>query len=266
MKTNPTIYLLFSLIVLLLTEKVFSQVIDVTKMTDADREWSEGTITLTSGEKIKGLLKLNTRTGLLAYENGATSRSFTPRNVLLFEYFDEVLKQKRSFISVTYKADPAGKKKGKGSASENGAPQFYEILIECKTFALLSSIGRMDVTTKAGTTYTGVPASNNFFSQPSGNLDPNQITTTYSQVESLFLFDADGNITPLVDITHKEIDGTFYDRQKTKSKKLDSNAIENYTAPHFEKLEEYAREQKLSFKQKDDLIKILDYYKLIAEQ
>lgn len=90
--------------------------------------------------------------------------------------------------------------------------------------------------------------------------------TTYSQTETLLIFDADGNITPLLDITSSETDGTFFDTSKTKSKKLDNSAIEKYTAPHFEKLEEYANAQKLSFKRKDDLIKILDYYKLIAEQ
>lgn len=48
MKNNRTIYLLFSVIVLLATEKVFAQVIDVTKVTEEDKEWSEGAITLTS--------------------------------------------------------------------------------------------------------------------------------------------------------------------------------------------------------------------------
>lgn len=263
MKNNRTIYLLFSVIVLLSTEKVFAQVIDVTKVTDADKEWSEGAITLTSGETLKGLVKLNTKTGLLAYENGTTSKSFTPRNVLMFSYFDEVLKQKRSFIAVTYKSEPTNKKKGKGSVSENGIPQFYEILIECKNFALLSSTGRMNLRTTDGSAYSGVPASNMPIPTPVFSNGP---TTTYSQTETLLIFDADGNITPLLDITSSETDGTFFDTSKTKSKKLDNSAIEKYTAPHFEKLEEYANAQKLSFKRKDDLIKILDYYKLIAEQ
>jgi hypothetical protein len=67
-------------------------------------------------------------------------------------------------------------------------------------------------------------------------------------------------------VTNNEFDGLLIDHKKSKAKKLDTDALESYTAPNYEKLKDYAKENKLKFKKKEDLIKILEYYRtLIAE-
>ena len=251
---------LFTLLVVIGVTPAIAQEIDITKVAAEDVEWSEGLIYLASGEKLSGLVKLNTRTGLLAFESGATSRSFTPRNVSAFEFFDVVQNKKRSFISVDYEAF---KSTGNNSvASKNQkftpstTPQFFEILIEFPSFALLSSIGQMQVKTN-----TNTPG---YYDQTSDSWKQTGLvnhSTTYSQTDRLFIFDADGNISLLVDITDKETDRLIFDSKKTISKNYDNNLLEQYTKPHFEKLKTYAKESKLSFKKKEDLVQVLEYYK-----
>lgn len=235
-----------------------AQTLDVDRLSESDKDWNEGKIYLTSGETLTGLVKLNTKTGLLAFESGSTSKSFTPRSVISFEYFDAELQAKKSFISVTYKSESTSGKKSKAPASENGLPQFYEILIECKDFALLASSSKMNL--KMNHTPGGYTNA-----QTGVGIGLNNSSTTYSQTESLLIFDAEGIITPVLDITHTEIDQTLFgSSEKTKSKKLDNSAIEKYTTPHFEELEEFVRERKLSFKRKDDLIRILEHYNSLS--
>lgn len=88
--------------------------------------------------------------------------------------------------------------------------------------------------------------------------------TTYSQTERLFIFDDNGNINLLLDITDKETDRMIFDSKKTSIKNRDNDLLEQYTTPHFEKLKAFAKENKLSFKKKDDILKILEYYKQLA--
>lgn len=235
------------------------------KAVEEDFEWNQGTVTLTDGSTLTGLIKLNTKTGLLGYESGSTSKSYTARNVIGFSFFDDVENQTRNFISVTYKSTvpkkngtfAAMKKNREKTISETGTPQFYEILVECKNFALLSTIGQMRVQTNAGSPI-GIATTSGVAVGTTGS------STKYEQTESLLIFDVDGNVIPVLDITNSETDHAIFDSKKTKTKKRDKSVIEEYTETHFEQLEEYAKERKLSFKKKDDLITILEYYKTIS--
>jgi hypothetical protein len=262
---KASIYCVFIVLASFFTENAFSQKVDINKATIEDAEWNQGTIMLTDGKTITGLVKLNTKTGLLGYESGANSKSFTARNVIGFEFFDAVENRKRSFLSVDYKdaapkddgAFAALKKSKQKTVQETGIPQFFEILVECKTFALLSTVGQLHITTSAGNEMgvspgTGIP------------IYPSSPSTTYSQTETLLIFDADGVVTPLLDITSTETDRLIFDDARTKTKKLDNSIIEKYTTPHFEQLKEYAKERKLSFKKRDDLVQILEQYKSIS--
>lgn len=264
---KASIYCLFIVVASFFTENAHSQTVDMNKATTEDAEWNQGTIMLMDGKTITGLIKLNTKTGLLGYESGASSRSFTARNVLGFEFFDAVENRKRSFLSVDYKDTKpkddgtfaAMKKNKQKTVQEMSVPQFFEILVECKTFALLSTLGQLHITTSSGNAMgvspgTGIP------------MYPTSNSTTYSQTERLLIFDADGIVTPLLDITNSETDRLIFDDSRTKTKKLDNSVIEKYTTPFFDQLKEYAKEKKLSFKKRDDLVQILEYYKSISTE
>ena len=264
---KASIYSLFIVLASFFIENAFSQDVDINKATAENSEWSQGTIMLTDGKTITGLIKLNTKTGLLGYESGASSKSFTARNVVNFEFFDAMENRKRSFLSVDYKtltpkddgAFAVLKKNKQKTAAEMSVPQFFEVLVECEAFALLSTVGQLNVKTSSGGVMGASPATG----APMFTTPP---STTYSQTETLLIFDADGIVTPLLDITSSETDRLIFDDARTKTKNLDNSVIEKYTTPYFEQLKEYAKERKLSFKKRDDLVQILEHYKSISSE
>ncbi len=118
---KASIYCLFIVVASFFAENAHSQNVDINRMTAEDSEWNQGTITLTDGKIITGLVRLNTKTGLLGYESGASSKSFIARNALGFEYFDAVEIRKRRFLLLITKVKrkktmvrlPEGKRKNK---------------------------------------------------------------------------------------------------------------------------------------------------------
>ena len=73
--------------------------------------------------------------------------------------------------------------------------------------------------------------------------------------------DTKGTIKPYLKIIATEVDGVFYNISKTKNKMIDDDLLEEFVGPNNnKKLVSYAKENKLSFKRKSDLIKILGYY------
>src|SRR5690606_22337463 len=86
------------------------------------------------------------------------------------------------------------------------------------------------------------------------------VTLTFS--ETLYLRDSEGNIKPYLRIENKDIDGRVFDRKRTKSKVLDSDLLVNVLRKDvLEKLEKFASENKLSFRDKDNLLEIFRFCK-----
>ncbi len=74
--------------------------------------------------------------------------------------------------------------------------------------------------------------------------------------------DSETNIHPYVRIVETDIDGVFYDRKKTKNKLLDNDLLKEFVGQEMnDKLIMYAKQQDLSFKDKNDLMKIFEYYR-----
>jgi hypothetical protein len=236
------------------------QTVDVTKAIVEESEWSEGTVFLKNGNQLVGLLRLNTKTGLLAFESGATSKTFNPRTAIGFEFFDAVQVKKRSFISADYenptppKNNPFSSEKGTQLAAK--VPQFFELLMEFSSFVLLSTFSQVQIESKTIYPYNNGVTSQNTMIDPS---------TTYSQSETIFIMDQNQKLLPVLQVTNREVDSWLIDSKKSKSKNIDDeNVLETFTAPHFHELEKYAKENKLSFKKKVDLFKILEYYKTLT--
>jgi hypothetical protein len=244
---------------------IFAQFeVDYSRIADNHVEWNEGTILLMDGRKFSGLLKYNSKTGLLGFESGAVSKSFTARTVMSFTFFDAALGKNRNFISVEYQnlnvKDNASLNplKSKGAVELRPVAQFFEVLFEAKTFALLSASSSVQVKTREP----------GYMPDASGGsqMVPFSAGTTYSQTEMLFIFDDEGNIKKWIEITNKEIDAYLFEKKSTKRTNLEKDILEDYTAPHYQELKEYAKKNKLSFKKKEDILNILEYYNsLIAE-
>jgi hypothetical protein len=249
--------------ILLLSTLAFSSIAQKKKKENANdakllsdhAEWSEGSILLSDGDELKGLVKYNDRNGILSFQDGGDARVFTPLRVSAFEFFDERLQKQRVFYTLTYE----------DVETSMDRPLFFEVLKEYKDFAILSRANRIDVTQKADfspwDSYSqGAGSYNNSMIGPNSN-----VKLVVSQSEIIYIMKSTGEINPYFMIVNEE-DGQksfIYTGKdtKTKNKMLDRDLLEEFVPPErYEKLKDYARENKLSFKKKDDFLKILGYY------
>jgi hypothetical protein len=208
--------------------------------------WSEGSILTNEGAELFGLLRYNDKSGLLSYENGNRSSTYTARGVVAFEFFDDRIQKQRVFYSFPYE-DVHGIKR----------PLFFEVVMEFKEFAVLSKVDPIDISHKTVSTGGGFNPATNTITH--GNNYGTSIEI--SQTETIYLMDSETNIKPYVRIVETDIDGVFYDRKKTKNKMLDNDLLAEFVGKEVnEKLVDFAKEQDLSFKDKNDLMRIFSYY------
>jgi hypothetical protein len=217
----------------------------------AGPEWFDGSLMLTSGKELRGLIKYNDKTDIVSVENGQLSKSFTARHVRAFEFFDEVNKQQRIFYSVEIEDRIYNVKR----------PLFFEVLADLKDFALVSKVAPIRIDKREYATpamfnpATGHFSAGRYYGYPS----------TISYTETLFLLSKEGEMRPIIEISQREIDGMFIDRSITKNRILDEEAFKRFTAPHYGQLMHYAKKNDLSLKEKPDVIALLQYYKELAK-
>jgi hypothetical protein len=211
-----------------------------------DAEWFEGSILLTDGTELQGLVKYNDNTGVLSFQDGADSKVFTSSRVAGFEFFDESLQKQRIFYTFEYE----------DARTSINRPLFFELVRDYKSFAILSRLEQLDLEEKAYTTY-----------QPNGIGIPNNTNTrlVVSQTETIFLMSSDGEIMPYFKIVKKEDDNFFLGNDiKATNKMMDEDLLSQFVGESkYKKLEDYAKQNGLKFKQKDDFLKILEYYDTI---
>lgn len=210
---------------------------------DHDIEWSEGTITVTNGQVLKGLIKYNSKTGLLKYEGGKETKVLTARGVTMFDYFDEIRNTHRKFYSI--------------DAEDNKGvvrPQFFEILKELKNFAVIFTQNPMELRYKPS---WGV-GSSDFF----GNQQYNRQKIRSAQTDIIFLVDETQELYPYLTITYEEVPRDLIEgsKSKVKTKLVGEKFLKSMTGDHFEKIQEYARANRLRFDEREDFLMIMDYY------
>ena len=238
-------YSLFSLVVILLSstfsvsgqEKINEELMP-------DIEWGEGSIMLNDGTEIKGLIRYNDKNGLVSYERGNDNRSFTARSIMGFEFFDHVLQRQRVFYTIQH---DDGKATGK-------RPLLFEVLKDFKDFSVLSKMNPVEIKQKQNqhTVWNGTT-----------NITVDGGTTTHiNHTETVYILDETGELKPYLEITRKVVDRLWYDRTRMKSKVIDEDVFKShFTEPGYSKMLQYAKAENLEFTIKEDLLKILEYYK-----
>ncbi|MBX2967423.1 MAG: hypothetical protein KF845_14870 [Cyclobacteriaceae bacterium] len=212
-------------------------------------EWGEGSIMLNDGNELKGLVKYNDKNGVLSYENGNDSRSFTARSVLGFEVYDNVARQQRVFFSLEYE-DP------KNSTSR---PHFFELIKDLKFFAVVSKKDPVSMKERQA-----APAG--FSSSGFGVAVGGMTETIYKQTETIYLLNTNGKVDPYLTLTQKDTDGAWFDSSNSKNKVVGKNLLSEYIGEDFSLIESYANQNRLSFKKKEDLLKIFDYYDQLLKE
>lgn len=224
---------------------MFVSALDAQDLTlaDHDIEWSEGTITVTNGQVLKGLIKYNSKTGLLKYEGGKETKVLTARGVTMFDYFDEIRKTQRKFYSI--------------DAEDNKGvvrPQFFEILKELKNFAVVFTQNPMELRSKPG---WGLGSSDLF-----GNQQYNRQKIRSVQTDVIFLIDETQELYPYMTITYEEVPRDLVEgsKSKVKTKLVGEKFLKTMTGEYFEKIHDYARTNRLRFDERDDFLMIMNYY------
>jgi hypothetical protein len=199
-----------------------------------ESEWSEGTIAMNDGTELKGLLRFDDRLAILAYQNGNDSRTMTPQSVTAFNFFDPSSEKQRSFYTLDYEDPVQGRKR----------PYFFEVLIEFKTFAVISKIDAIKMKGDVGF----------------DNLIDNSYKADIRQTETIFFLNDQGAIEPYLQVMRKLVDRIMYDYKRTKAAIIDKKILDRYfTKEEIDKMETYAVQNELNIKVKEDFVKMLEY-------
>ncbi len=213
----------------------------------AGPEWFDGSVLLTNGEEIKGLVKYNDKTDIISIESGRISKSFTARHVKAFEFYDEIEEKQRIFYAVDVEDRIYNVKR----------PLFFEVLADLKNFAVLSKIAPSRIDKREYATpamfnpATGVFASGRYYGYPS----------TISHTETIFFLSREGELRPFLEIKEKEIDGMFSDRSVVRNTILDDELLERFTGSQYRSLMQFARKNDLNLKEKEDFVRLMKHYR-----
>jgi len=205
---------------------------------------SKGSIALNDGQTLRGQLYYEDRTGILTFKDDGGSHPYMARTVAAFEYFDEDEKKQRIFYSFPYED------------TEHSAerPQFFELLRELPTFSVFRKLDRLETVQKSGAGGPGHPA---------------PITMYSVQTETIYIMDKNNVLHPYTKalLTHESLASSEDEEEANRSKKkmIDRDLLSSFiTKPLYDKLKLYAKQERLSFKRKNDFLKILDYYKTLV--
>jgi hypothetical protein len=137
---------------------------------------------------------------------------------------------------------------------------FFEVVREYSSFAILSKTDPVDVEQKLSKNPMA-------YSPNAINLTSNR-RLVVSQEETIYLMNAQGEIKPYFKMVNEENKGLLATGDvKTKNKMVDDDLlIEFVTEPIYEKLKTFAKQNNLTFKRKEDFLKILDHYDSIRSK
>ena len=227
-------------LLIVLPFKLLAQDQNVQSVEATDADWGDGSILLNSGSELKGLVRYNDRTGVVAYESGTTSKSFTARTITGFEFFDHVQSRQRFFYSLLYQ-----------DGNDMEAKVFFEVLRQYKEFAIIGKTDPIDVKKRdASKTYNAF----------NGTTMSKNAKITVTQTHTLYFLGDENKIQPYLQVIHKMVDKVMFDRDRYKNKILDKEILEQQLGGKLSAVEKYAKEQKLELDEEEDFLKIMDYW------
>jgi hypothetical protein len=203
-----------------------------------------GNVVTVEDDKIVGKVTFNDDGGFVTVEKDGESRTFTPKNIVSFEFNDMAIQRERRFFVFDYENKETGKT----------APAFFEILKEFKTFALLSMIERIGTEVHSGLGSAATPA-----------LKSSNSLMAATQYETIFFMNNKGELEPYVQIREKEVQRELIDTNGTRKRIVDNDLVEKYTGIFYDQIKSFARENDLKFNVKEDLIRIFGKYEELIE-
>lgn len=254
--------LLSFFLVLASTLSGYAQKLKLEKIIDSSAVWSVGEIILEDESLLRGFVKYDKSTGMLFFKDDEESQTLKPAAVLRFNFYDSLQQKNRRFISYAFdymKSRVDSLARTKGMQPVKIPARFFEILMEFPTFAILLNVGPLDISFEKGTV-GGLSLITGTW-MTTGIRTP---ATTYSQTESLYIFDNKGYVAPLLFTFHRERDSMVIDGKTTmKYGKMADLIIQRYTGKHFYQVDDYAHANNLSYDEREDILKMFAYYKTL---
>lgn len=209
--------------------------------------WYRGSILLNDDTELKGVLKYDNRAGLLHFQSGTGSKSFTPRSVVAFEFFDESIQKQRVFYTFDHTDEQ----------TDMVRPHFFELVRQFKAFSVWKKCSHLEVKQKKKYMTAWQ------FVDPTTGIPSGQMFTDAEQNITIFLMGDDNKPEPYLRISVMEqMEKTWWSNTvRTKSKLTGQDILIDYVGQEtYNNLKEYAKAEGLKFSREDDLMKILSHY------
>jgi hypothetical protein len=197
-------------------------------------DWLEGTISVDNKRVLTGLLRFNYFENILHLKlTDGTIRAFNAQDIQRFDLADEF--GRRYFISASL--EEAGISK----------PYFFEILVECKTFALM----------RLQTAYSYKKQSN---ATSMTGMQIQQPVPVVVKQRRYYIFDDEGKISLYLLVSDANSGDLFLNKGKRK-KVVERDLLEVYMKDDYPDVKKYAKKNSLNVKNESDLFKIFQFYK-----
>lgn len=199
-------------------------------------EWRSGSIVLMNNSLLKGVIQFNDKLGIIKFRKSpdADEESFSETSIQAMQFYDEDAACWRNFATFKVREEQTGWR---------GA-MLFEVLMEFKTFALLSRVERVNVGVRQRQDALG-----GYY----------HVKVGYEQFERLCLVNEDGRATIILEVSE-------FERKKlsmaSKLKPyLDKGALEKYLADDWDKFQVLVKSNKLNLKKRADFIRAFECFR-----
>jgi hypothetical protein len=215
------------------------------EMLQNDPSSGSGKVKLFDGSELAGFISFNDKTGIVSLSNKNNVGSYTSKTIAGFEFRDSALGRDRIFHAFDFMDPETGMKDF----------EFFEVLKEFKTFAVLAKKDRIKTAPKKAllkprTVFT---------------MTDQTKQTEISQTETIFFIDGNGKIEPYVKVKKSETERLVMDTQRTQKKFVKKDLLKKYTNKYYEEVMAFVEERSLNLKVKEDLVMVLNHYQYILE-
>ena len=214
-----------------------------------DDLWFEGVVHLENGNTVEGMISYYSdhKTGLLQVNTGNKILSYDANQILSFNFYDDKLGINRRFYSLPFKRP----------GEDYDIMLFFEASYEGSHLSLLSK------TVFKAETRTTNPYSYRYggYYIPSWYNDP-YMPRSYSVMvpyETLYLVSPDSRI-------ERYAEPTAINSRRIRYRKPNHDLLLNMVKSKRGKVEAYVKENKLDYKKKQDLVKIIGYYNSLKQE
>lgn len=216
-----------------------------------DIDSGEGRLTLKDGAEFIGYFEYNDKLGLINLKTDSVQEVFTTGKVRAFIFYSALYDKQRTFYSLNCRNKDTGKE----------FTEFFEILEESETFALVSLRTQLQIVEARGN-----PRNDPVFSPLYYSAGTTSTRTQAAQHEFVGFVNSESDFDIYMVFTTLAIDGLITGRSRSRARVLKGNVFENYLQSHWPEIKKFVKAEKLDLKEREDLVKIVAYYKTLAEQ